>query len=307
MHLEFLSPPDNARLLAMKPRCSYLALTLIWALGFGVLGVEPPKAARSVHLGFPASDGAAFALDMVVEKSTPGSYFMACGWNTGYFGIQELSKDRRVAIFSVWDPTQGDDPSAVNAEERVELLHHDPSARIKRFGGEGTGGQCMADFNWKLNETNRFLVAATIQSNKTAYAGFLFAPSRNSWRHLVTFRTRTGGLPLRGYYSFVEDFRRDSRSALETRRARFGNVWVCNTNGTWSAQTNARFTASGAEWEAKDTINAGITEEWFFLETGGAIVQTQSLRSTLSLPKSPRNPKSIPLELDALIRGATKL
>src|SRR4051812_24639824 len=54
-------------------------------------GIEPPRAARSVHLGWSAPDSALFYLELTVERSTAGSYYMACGWNTGYFGIQELT------------------------------------------------------------------------------------------------------------------------------------------------------------------------------------------------------------------------
>jgi hypothetical protein len=213
---------------------------------FSILAAEAPKAARSVHLGYPSPPAQAFSLEMVVEKSTPGSYFMACGWNTGYFGIQEISKDRKVALFSVWDPTQGDDPKSVKLEERVELLHQDPKVRIKRFGGEGTGGQCMVDFPWNIGETNRFAVTCRIEDKKTAYAGYLWEPSKSSWRHLVTFRTRTGGQPLKGLYSFVEDFRRDTESATVTRRARFGNAWIYPVGKTWTPLDKARFTASGS-------------------------------------------------------------
>jgi hypothetical protein len=221
---------------------------------------ESPRAARSVHWGWQAPDGDLFYLEMVVEQSTPGSYFMACGWNTGYFGIQELTgAARKVAIFSVWDPTTGDDPNSVTPEDRVEVLHHDPNVRIRRFGGEGTGGQCMLDFDWSIGQTNRFLLQAQPQASKTAYAGYLWMPDSSSWRHLVTFRTRTGGQPLRGYYSFVEDFRRDGRSVHDLRRARFGHGWVRTTAGHWVALNRARFTASGAEWEAKDNIDAGPT------------------------------------------------
>jgi Domain of unknown function (DUF5077) len=46
------------------------------------------RAARSVHLGYRAPEGSFFYNEMVVEQSVNGSYFMACGWNTGYFGIQ---------------------------------------------------------------------------------------------------------------------------------------------------------------------------------------------------------------------------
>lgn len=80
----------------------------------------PPRAARSVHLFYPTPDAALFYNEMTVLESTPGSYFMAAGWSTGYFGIQELSDGRKVILFSVWDPTKGDDPNAVKQEERVE-------------------------------------------------------------------------------------------------------------------------------------------------------------------------------------------
>src|SRR5687767_6016311 len=71
------------------------------------------RAARSVHLGWQGPGGDLFYNEMAVEKSVPGSYFMAVGWNTGYFGIQEITPKNKVVIFSVWDPTKGDDPKEV--------------------------------------------------------------------------------------------------------------------------------------------------------------------------------------------------
>jgi hypothetical protein len=248
------------------------------------------RAARSVHLGYPAPESSAFYLEMAVDQSTPGSYFMACGWNTGYFGIQELGNGRKVAIFSVWDPTTGDDPGAVKPEDRVELLHEGAGVRIRRFGGEGTGGQCTTDFDWQFGQTNRFLVTAAVQSNKTAYAGWLWLPDRQEWKHLVTFCTRTGGKPLSGLYSFVEDFRRDGKSAHEVRRARFFNGWVKTTAGQWQALTRARFTASGAEWESKDNSDAGLVGGHFYLATGGALTMSRELRSFIELPATPDAP-----------------
>lgn len=107
-----------------------------------------PRAARSVHWGWPAPDGEIFCTSMIVDRSEPGSYFMACGWSSGYFGIQELGDGRKVILFSVWDPARGDDPNQVQASERVQCLFNDPEMRIRRFGGEGTGGQCMGTFDW---------------------------------------------------------------------------------------------------------------------------------------------------------------
>lgn len=207
---------------------------------------------------------------------------MACGWNTGYFGIQELANGKKVILFSVWDPVKGDKPNAVKAEERVECLYNDPEMRIRRFGGEGTGGQCLGDFRWQIGETNRFLVWAQVQETNTAYSGFVF--QNGQWRKLVTFRTRTGGQPLKGLYSFVEDFRRDHKSAQETRKARFGEGWVKSVSGDWVALARGRFTASNAEWEARDSINAGVEGNWFYLQTGGETTETLSLRSVVERP-----------------------
>lgn len=268
-------------------------LVLVIALdtaGAGVRAAEsiggkgPATAARSVHLGWPSADAEVFYLEMVVETSTRGSYFMACGWNTGYFGIQELGDGRKVALFSVWDPTTGDDPGAVKTEDRVEILHEGAGVRIKRFGGEGTGGQCMTDFPWQLGATNRFLVRGHVEGAKTAYEGWIASPTDGAWRHLVTFRTRTGGLPLKGLYSFVEDFRRDGKSVDDLRRARFGRGWVRTTKGEWNPLLQARFTASGAEWEAKDTIDGTAAESpgWFRLATGGDIRARHPLRTVLT-------------------------
>jgi hypothetical protein len=258
---------------------------------------RPPRAARSVHLGWGAPDGEIFYNEMTVEQSTAGSYFMAVGWNTGYFGIQELhAPTNKVVIFSVWDPTKGDNPNAVPAEQRVEVLHSDPGVRIKRFGGEGTGGQSMWSYNWRIGETNRFCLRATVQGEKTAYAAYFFLPEQKRWKHLATFRTATKGSPLKGYYSFVEDFRRDTKSVGEVRRARFGNGWVKPLGGDWVPLTRARFTASSASWEAKENINAGLSDGEFFLVTGGDTKMTRKLREHIVAPFLGGSPPDVPAE-----------
>ncbi len=275
-------------------------------------GKEAPRAARSVHLQWSAAESEAYLLELTVEQTTPGSFFMACGWSGGYFGMQEQRDGKRVAIFSVWDPTKGDDPKAVRLEDRVELLHEGEGVRIKRFGGEGTGGQCMTDFAWEVGATVRFLVRAEAHpgtdgtpGGKTAYAGWIQEPRTGAWRHLVTFRTRNQGKLLRGLNSFVEDFRRDGKSVHDVRRARFGGGWVKAADGAWTPLTAARFTASRATWEARDNIDAGarVESDGYFLATGGGTVRTAELAAALptiraaavrpeGLPEMPRQTKS---------------
>jgi hypothetical protein len=251
----------------------------------------PPRAARSVHLHFPAPEGGLFYNEMVVEESVPGSYFMACGWDTGYFGIQQLNRaDDKVVLFSVWDPTRGDDPNAVKGEDRVEVLAQGEGVRIRRFGGEGTGGQCMAPYSWNLGETNRFVIQAEVQGDKTAYTAYVWLTSKQNWWKLATFRTRTGGRLLRGYHSFVEDFRRDGRSAQQTRRAIYGNGWVRTSQDKWTALDHARFTASNAVWESRDNIDAGLASNRFYLATGGDTTSHTKLQGTIQLPEAAAKP-----------------
>ncbi len=174
-----------------------------------------PRAARSVHLAYTAPDADVLYNELCVAESHPGSYFMACGFQHGYFGIQELANGKKVVIFSVWDPGDQNDPKAVVGDQRVEVPFQAEDVRIKRFGGEGTGGQCMMDYDWKIGETCRFAVRSVTDKERTAYAAWFYLTESKTWKHLATFGTFTGktGGNIRGYYSFVEDFRRDTKSA----------------------------------------------------------------------------------------------
>ncbi len=246
-----------------------------------------PKAARSVHLWWSAAEGTEFHNTLSVEESTPGSYFMACGWNTGYFGMQELSKGDKIVLFSVWDPTKGDDPKSVPADRRVEVLHQHADVKIGRFGGEGTGAQCKFPYAWKIGEPCRFLVRAAVEGEKTAYSGYFYRNDTKAWVHLATFRALTKGSPLKGYYSFVEDFRRDGKSVGERRRARFSDGWVRTTKEAWVSLGKATFTADATKL---DTIDAAAVENGFTLATGGDLKTRTPLKGSITLPEAPRTP-----------------
>ena len=254
----------------------------------------PPRAARSVHLGFMAPEATMFYNEVTIEQSVPGSYFMVCGFHHGYFGIQQQQKDRKVVIFSVWDPTKGDDPRAVPDAERVEVLYKAPEVLARRFGGEGTGGQSFFEQDWKIGQTYGFLIKSTAVEKKTSFAAYFLAPDAKTWKHLVTFRTATGGDNLKGLYSFIEDFRRDGKSATESRRAIFGNGWARDLQGHWTPLTKARFTASGATWEAKETIDAGVVEGRFYLQTGGQTQMHATLGTLLERAAENGTPPRLP-------------
>jgi hypothetical protein len=271
-----------------------MRLPTLLVAGLLCLQDPPPRAARSVHLGWSAPEGLEFYNEVCVEESVPGSYFMACGWNTGYFGIQDLGPNEdKIVLFSVWDPTRGDDPKNVPPEKRVEILQNDPLARTARFGGEGTGAQCKYSYPWTVGERCRFLVRAAVEDEKTAYTGWFYRNDAKEWKKLATFRVGSRGSPLKGYYSFVEDFRRDGKSPGERRCARYGPGWVRTVKDEWLPLTKARFTADETKLE---TIDLSVVENGFTLATGGGTRNSAKLNSTLSLPEAPR---ILPVDLPA--------
>ena len=242
-------------------------------------------ACRSVHLVFPAPEGTAYYNEVMVEASAEGTYFCVCGFNQGYFGIQEQRKGKKVVIFSVWDPGKQDDPNSVDPEKRVKLVAKDDAVRVGRFGNEGTGGQSFLDLDWKPGETYRFLVTAKVEGDRTAFSSSIAPPGATAWRHLATFSTLAKGKLLGGYYSFIEDFRRNKVSATIERRATFGEGAILDKDGQWRPLTKAKFTADS---NPAKTIDAGVEGGKFFLATGGKVENAHiPLGQSMDLPPSP--------------------
>ncbi len=249
-------------------------------------------ACRSVHLNYPAPEGTVFYNEVTVGKSAAGTYFCVCGWGKGYYGIQEKADGKTLLIFSVWDPGAQNDPKAVKDEVRVKMLHQGKDVRVGRFGNEGTGGQSFYDYDWKVGQTLRLMVkAAPDGETRTAYSGYFFHPEKKEWLHLVTFSTIAKGALLNGYYSFVEDFRRNKISATEERDALFGNGWVLNKEGKWVALEKARFTGDA---NPVTNINAKILKDRFYLGTGGEIKNDDTkLSESMTMPRKAQPPEDV--------------
>lgn len=257
-------------------------------------------ACRSVHLAYrDVPDAAVFYNEVKVEQSAEGTYFCVCGFSRGYYGIQELPGGKKVILFSVWDPGNQNDPNAVKDDQRVKLLYQDPSVLVKRFGNEGTGGQSFLNFDWQVGTTYRFMVAARRNADRTEYASFFFHPAEAAWKHLVTFSTLTDDTALRGYYAFVEDFRRNRESTRHTRRATFANPWIRGTDGAWAAIEAAKFTGDG---NPVTNINAGVKDGQFYLATGGEIMNDDvKLNSVMKRPVSKAAPSEPPADADSVL------
>ena len=126
----------------------------------------------------------------------------------------------------MWDPTKGDDPNQVALNDRVLVENPGEGVQVHRFGGEGTGAKLMAPLPWKVGGTVACFVTAHRENDLSCYTGWIKHPERGDWWCLGTLKTRTGGVLLKGLYSFIEDFRRDVHSASQNRKALFRNGWV---------------------------------------------------------------------------------
>jgi hypothetical protein len=56
----------------------------------------------------------------------------------------------------------------------------------------------------------------------------------------------------------------------------------------------ARFTASGATWEAKETIDAGVSNDCFYLQTGGGTTTKTLLHTEMKRNAGDGKPPELP-------------
>jgi heme-degrading monooxygenase HmoA len=120
--------------------------------------------AASVHLMYPVPKEAnvtAFYCEVTAAEDPTATFYMACGWHRGYFGMQVNSPTERRIIFSVWDSgNEAVDRGKVSAENRVQLVDKGEGVFSGDFGNEGTGGHSHLKYGWKTGETQKFLVTA---------------------------------------------------------------------------------------------------------------------------------------------------
>lgn len=228
----------------------------------------------SVHLGFsiPAQTEYFYSEITVPTGQDPvGTYYMANGFDVGYFGIQVVSPKERWVLFSVWDSPAGD----------TTLVRKGSKVIANDFGGEGTGGQSHLVFPWEAGKTYRFLTRAQPDgSGDTLYTSWFGAPadakkvkSGVEWKLLATWKYVGRASYLASVYSFLEGFNPDT--GYLSRRASYGNQWAISTSGAWTEMTQARFTvdATGRNQQRLD-FAGGVDGNAFYLRNDGFFSET---------------------------------
>lgn len=237
---------------------------------------KPRRNAASVHLKYPLPDSVkavAFYNEITVPANADivHSYYMACGFARGYFGIQVNGPSERRVIFSVWDSgNEAVDRNKVADSNKVQLLAKGEDVFADGFGNEGTGGHSHWVYNWKPGITYPMMVTALPDSasKSTIYTGYFFIPELQRWKLIASFRAPHDGKPLRNLYSFNENFV-GLNGQLE-RKAFFGNQWVQRGNGSWKEITQSSFSYD-ATGKAGDRIDygGGVDNGKFYLRNGG--------------------------------------
>jgi hypothetical protein len=233
--------------------------------------LKPRRNAASVHLFYPVPPDEKIAgfYNVVTARADPlWSYYMACGFSRGYFGMQVNSPTERRIIFSVWD--SGEEPvdrGKVKPEDRVQLLAKGEGVVAESFGNEGTGGHSHLVYPWKKGVDYRFYVTAQPDGSATIYSGYFYFPEKKAWGLIARFRAPKDGGYLRGLYSFNENFGGANGQLL--RKAEFGPGWVKSDRGAWNELTEAKFSHDGTGKEDRKDYDAGAIGDRFYLSNGG--------------------------------------
>ncbi|MFO1000761.1 MAG: DUF3472 domain-containing protein [Planctomycetaceae bacterium] len=228
--------------------------------------------AASVHLAYPVDRSAkveAFYCEVTAVEEPVATFYMACGWHRGYFGMQVNSETERRIIFSVWD--SGDeavDRKKVVDENRVRLMGKGAGVYSGDFGNEGTGGHSHLKYMWKTGDKQKFIVTAEpVEKTFTIFSGYWFHPERNEWMLISSWKAPKEGGHLRGLHSFSENFGGQNGHLL--RKARYGNQWVRTVDQKWLELTTATFSHDPTGKSDRFDRYMGVEEGQFFLSHGG--------------------------------------
>ncbi len=261
-----------------------------------LFNLTPQRGAPSVHLNYPIPQDAKvewFYNEVTVKTDPIWSYYEACGFARGYFGIQVNSPTERRIIFSVWDSgAEAVDRSKVATDNRVTLLAKGPGVFASDFGNEGTGGHSHLVYPWKTGKTYRFLVHAVPSGETTVYTAYFYFPEKHNWGMIASFRAPKDGGYLRHLYSFNEDF--NGANGQQKRLAEFGNQFIQTTDGKWTELLQARFTHT-ARGKYADRLDraAGVDGDRFYLTAGGFKTSSMKYNDLVTRPADAKPPKIV--------------
>ncbi|MBT3277891.1 MAG: DUF3472 domain-containing protein [Phycisphaerales bacterium] len=270
---------------------------------------EPPsRRADSIHIAYPQIKEmgkrppvVGFYNEIQIKQTCSGTFFMAAGFQHGYFGVQDLRNDKRVVIFSCWDG-KGDpiDPRKVKPDRRTRVIYKGKDVRAGRFGGEGTGAQSFYSYSWKVGETLKFYLQATPlpKENATRYTGWFYLAKEKAWKKIATFQRPGSANTLHGHHSFLEDFTGHAADK-HPREMLCGPAWLQHAGGEWFHIPFAKTSQSprNHRYPLLKNTDFGIAGNLFRMTTGALTKQIIGPGQWLKLPKAKIAPKAPEIKL----------
>jgi uncharacterized protein DUF3472 len=209
---------------------------------------------------------------ITVLATSPGIYYCGANWHPGepaggYCGIQDINREERWTIFSIWDTSDKLQTKVTGAHCRTAF---------NRFGGEGTGGHSHRVWQWQVDQPFEFFVQKRKGRNPDRtearyYVFYVFDPRQKKWQYVSTITSPNGShksvTTIDGLASFLENFRGEHRGAAKLALYR---LWLgtspdkmeCLTraggDGKWGWLNDAYFLAEG---DAKN-LDKVFTRRW---------------------------------------------
>jgi len=259
--------------------------------------VKERRNAASVHLMYPTPEGTdieAFYCEVTAVEDPTTTFYMACGWHRGYFGMQVNSPTERRIIFSVWDSGNEEvDRKKVNDENRVKLMGKGEGVFTGDFGNEGTGGHSHLKTMWKTGEKQRFLVTAKPVEKTTVFSGYWYQPDEHKWMLISSWRAPKEGGWLRGVHSFSENFGGSNGHLF--RKARYGNQWIRTPGNKWIELAQAEFSHDPTGRTDRFDRFMGVENGEFFLSHGGFVDGFAKYGDLFSREKVGKSPSDLEL------------
>jgi hypothetical protein len=258
--------------------------------------LKPRRNAASVHLAYPAlgrTNIDSFYCEVTAVEDPLWTFYVACGWHRGYFGMQVNSPTERRIIFSVWDSGgEAVDRGKVKAEDRVTLVRKGDGVYAGDFGNEGTGGHSHLVFPWKTGEKQRFLITARpADRTHTVFSGYFFRPDQKRWMLISSWKAPKEGSYFHGLHSFSENF--GGANGRLRRKALYGNQWIRTADGRWSELTTATFSHDGTGRADRLDRFMGVENGEFFLSHGGFIPGFTRFGDAFTRPPTGKVPADI--------------
>jgi len=114
------------------------------------------------------------------------------------------------------------------------------------------------------------------------YTAYFFAPEENRWMLIASFKRPMTNTYLKRFHSFLENF--IPTTGDQSRMALYGNPWVMDANGKWTAIASAKFTADQtARKRFRLDYAGGTMAKNFYLKNCGFFVPSTPIDSQFSI------------------------